>query len=230
MYLEATIKMLTCKNISKSFGLANSIGRVNVLYDINLTIDFGQTIALKGPSGSGKSTLLNLIAGLEEPTSGEICLSKTNINKLSVNGLASFRNENIGIIFQFFNLINDLTVLENISLPLLLRGINKKIAEQKAMVLIENIGLVDRINYKTNLLSGGESQRVAIARALIAEPKIILADEPTGNLDTSNTVNVMKLLLDNCKINNTSLLMVTHDESLLSRFDKVLNLKSGKII
>jgi|TARA_B110000914_G_scaffold4985_1_gene4205 ABC-type lipoprotein export system ATPase subunit len=230
MYLEATIKMLTCKNISKSFGLANSIDRVNVLYDINLTIDFGQTIALKGPSGSGKSTLLNLIAGLEEPTSGEICLSKTNINKLSVNGLASFRNENIGIIFQFFNLINDLTVLENISLPLLLRGINKKIAEQKAMVLIENIGLVDRINYKTNLLSGGESQRIAIARALITEPKIILADEPTGNLDTSNTVNVMKLLLDNCKINNTSLLMVTHDESLLSRFDKVLNLKSGKII
>ena len=230
MYLEATIKMLTCKNISKSFGLANSIDRVNVLYDINLTIDFGQTIALKGPSGSGKSTLLNLIAGLEEPTSGEICLSKTNINKLSVNGLASFRNENIGIIFQFFNLINDLTVLENISLPLLLRGINKKIVEQKAMVLFENIGLVDRINYKTNLLSGGESQRIAIARALITEPKIILADEPTGNLDTSNTVNVMKLLLDNCKINNTSLLMVTHDESLLSRFDKVLNLKSGKII
>jgi len=230
MYLEVIIKMLTCKNISKSFGLANSIDRVNVLYDINLTIDFGQTIALKGPSGSGKSTLLNLIAGLEEPTSGEICLSKTNINKLSVNGLASFRNENIGIIFQFFNLINDLTVLENISLPLLLRGINKKIAEQKAMVLIENIGLVDRINYKTNLLSGGESQRIAIARALITEPKIILADEPTGNLDTSNTVNVMKLLLDNCKINNTSLLMVTHDESLLSRFDKVLNLKSGKII
>jgi ABC-type lipoprotein export system ATPase subunit len=222
--------MLTCKNISKSFGLANSDDRTNVLYNIDLTIDFGETIALKGPSGSGKSTLLNLIAGLEEPTSGEIYLSKTNINKLGVNRLASFRNKNIGIIFQFFNLINDLTVLENISLPLLLRGISKKIAEQRAMVLIENIGLMDRINYKTNLLSGGESQRVAIARALIAEPKIILADEPTGNLDVSNTVNVMKLLLDNCKINNTSLLMVTHDESLLSRFDKVLNLESGKIL
>ena len=230
MYLEVIIKMLTCKNISKSFGLANSDDRTNVLYNIDLTIDFGETIALKGPSGSGKSTLLNLIAGLEEPTSGEIYLSKTNINKLGVNQLASFRNKNIGIIFQFFNLINDLTVLENISLPLLLRGINKKTAEQRAMMLIKNIGLVDRINYKTNLLSGGESQRVAIARALIAEPKIILADEPTGNLDVSNTVNVMKLLLDNCKINNTSLLMVTHDESLLSRFDKVLNLESGKIL
>ena len=222
--------MLTCKNISKYFGLADSEDRTNVLYHIDLTIDFGETIALKGPSGSGKSTLLNLIAGLEEPTSGEIYLSKTDINKLGLNALASFRNQNIGIIFQFFNLINDLTVLENISLPLLLRGINKKIAEQRATMLIKNIGLVDRINYKTNLLSGGESQRVAIARALITEPKIILADEPTGNLDASNTVNVMKLLLDNCKINNTSLLMVTHDESLLSRFDKVLNLESGKIL
>lgn len=222
--------MLTCKNLSKSFGLDNSMDRVNVLYDINLAINSNQTIALKGPSGSGKSTLLNLIAGLEKPSSGEICLSGININKLNINGLASFRNENIGIIFQFFNLINDLTVLENISLPLLLRGISKKKSDQRAMMLIENIGLVNRVNYKTNLLSGGESQRVAIARALITEPKIILADEPTGNLDTSNTVNVMKLLLDNCKINNTSLLMVTHDESLLSRFDKVLNLESGKII
>jgi len=222
--------MLTCKNLSKSFGLDNSTDSVNVLYDINLAINSNQTIALKGPSGSGKSTLLNLIAGLEKPSSGEICLNGININKLNVNGLANFRNENIGIIFQFFNLINDLTVLENISLPLLLRGISKKKSDQRAMMLIENIGLIDRVNYKTNLLSGGESQRVAIARALITEPKIILADEPTGNLDTSNTVNVMKLLLDNCKINNTSLLMVTHDESLLSRFDKVLNLESGKII
>ena len=222
--------MLICKNISKSFRSANSNDRTDVLYNIDLTINCGETVALKGPSGSGKSTLLNLIAGLEEPTSGEIYLSKTDINKLGLNALASFRNQNIGIIFQFFNLINDLTVLENISLPLLLRGINKKIAEQRATMLIKNIGLVDRINYKTNLLSGGESQRVAIARALITEPKIILADEPTGNLDTSNTVNVMKLLLDNCKINNTSLLMVTHDESLLSRFDKVLNLESGKIL
>jgi putative ABC transport system ATP-binding protein len=222
--------VLTCKNIGKSFDLDNSVDKINVLHDINLTIDFNQTIALKGPSGSGKSTLLNLIAGLEKPTSGEIYLDNTNINKLSINKLANFRNENIGIIFQFFNLINDLTVLENISLPLLLRGVSKKKSDQRAMILIQNIGLIDRVNHKTNLLSGGESQRVAIARALITEPKIILADEPTGNLDTSNTVNVMKLLLDNCKINNTSLLMVTHDESLLSRFDKVLNLESGKII
>ena len=126
--------MLTCKNLSKSFGLDNSMDRVNVLYDINLAINSNQTIALKGPSGSGKSTLLNLIAGLEKPSSGEICLSGININKLNINGLASFRNENIGIIFQFFNLINDLTVLENISLPLVLRGISKKKSDRKSVV------------------------------------------------------------------------------------------------
>ena len=152
------------------------------------------------------------------------------MNKLSINELSSFRNNNIGIIFQFFNLINDLSILENISLPLLLRGVTKKTAEQNARVLIDNIGLLDRIDYKTNLLSGGECQRVAIARALITEPKIILADEPTGNLDAKNTLNVMKLLISNCRMNNTSLLMVTHDESLISEFDKVLMLDSGKIV
>jgi putative ABC transport system ATP-binding protein len=222
--------MLSCKNISKHFLLGNSLKSVEVLKDVSLNIDAGQITALKGPSGSGKSTLLNLISGLEEPSYGEIYLNKTCLNKLSINELSSFRNNNIGIIFQFFNLINDLSILENISLPLLLRGVAKKTAEQNAKVLIDNIGLLDRIDYKTNLLSGGECQRVAIARALITEPKIILADEPTGNLDAKNTLNVMKLLISNCRMNNTSLLMVTHDESLISEFDKVLMLDSGKIV
>lgn len=222
--------MLSCKNISKHFLLGNSLKSVEVLKDVSLNIDAGQITALKGPSGSGKSTLLNLISGLEEPSYGEIYLNKTCLNKLSINELSSFRNNNIGIIFQFFNLINDLSILENISLPLLLRGVTKKTAEQNAKVLIDNIGLLDRIDYKTNLLSGGECQRVAIARALITEPKIILADEPTGNLDAKNTLNVMKLLISNCRMNNTSLLMVTHDESLISEFDKVLMLDSGKIV
>ena len=222
--------MLSCKNISKHFLLGNSLKSVEVLKDVSLNIDAGQITALKGPSGSGKSTLLNLISGLEEPSYGEIYLNKTCLNKLSINELSSFRNNNIGIIFQFFNLINDLSILENISLPLLLRGVAKKTAEQNAKVLIDKIGLLDRIDYKTNLLSGGECQRVAIARALITEPKIILADEPTGNLDAKNTLNVMKLLISNCRMNNTSLLMVTHDESLISEFDKVLMLDSGKIV
>ena len=222
--------MLSCKNISKHFLLGNSLKSVEVLKDVSLNIDAGQITALKGPSGSGKSTLLNLISGLEEPSYGKVYLNKTCLNELSINELSSFRNNNIGIIFQFFNLINDLSILENISLPLLLRGVAKKTAEQNAKVLIDNIGLLDRIDYKTNLLSGGECQRVAIARALITKPKIILADEPTGNLDAKNTLNVMKLLISNCRMNNTSLLMVTHDESLISEFDKVLMLDSGKIV
>ena len=222
--------MLSCKNISKHFLLGNSLKSVEVLKDVSLNIDAGQITALKGPSGSGKSTLLNLISGLEEPSYGKVYLNKTCLNELSINELSSFRNNNIGIIFQFFNLINDLSILENISLPLLLRGVAKKTAEQDAKVLIDNIGLLDRIDYKTNLLSGGECQRVAIARALITKPKIILADEPTGNLDAKNTLNVMKLLISNCRMNNTSLLMVTHDESLISEFDKVLMLDSGKIV
>ncbi len=221
--------MLRCENINKNFTIAHSENSVDVLYNINLKINAGEIVALKGPSGSGKSTLLNLISGLEKPSSGKIFLDEADLNKFSINELASFRNNNVGIIFQFFNLINDLTILENISLPLLLRGIDKKSAQNRARLLIENIGLLNRINYKANLLSGGECQRVAIARALITEPKIILADEPTGNLDAANTLNVMELLIKNCRINSTSLLMVTHDESLLSRFDKVLLLESGRI-
>ena len=167
---------------------------------------------------------------MEQPSSGQISFNDKNLNHLSVNEFATFRNNNIGVIFQFFNLINDLTILENISLPLLLRGIDKKEAEKKAKIMIDNVNLLNRVNYTTNLLSGGECQRVAIARALITSPKIILADEPTGNLDTANTENVMNLLIDNCKIHDASLLMVTHDENLLHRFDEVLTLESGKIL
>ena len=143
--------MLSCINISKHFLLGNSLKSVKVLKDVSLNIDAGQITALKGPSGSGKSTLLNLISGLEEPSYGEIYLNKTCLNKLSINELSSFRNNNIGIIFQFFNLINDLSILENISLPLLLRGVTKKTAEQNARVLIDNIGLLDRIDSRNQI-------------------------------------------------------------------------------
>ena len=222
--------MLKCKSINKYFNLNHSDDKAHVLDNINLNITDGQIVALKGPSGSGKSTLLNLIAGLDKPSYGEIIINNIDINKLDINKLSTFRNLNIGIVFQFFNLINDLTILENISLPLLLRGVNKKTAENKAKIIIDDLNLLNRINYKTNLLSGGECQRVAIARALIMKPKIILADEPTGNLDAVNSENVMEQLIGNCKNYNTSLLMVTHDESLLPRFDNILTLDSGKIV
>ena len=143
--------------------------------------------------------------------------------------LSYFRNKNIGIIFQFFNLLNDLTVIENISMPLLLRGVSRKTAYNRALELVKELDLVERENYKTNLLSGGESQKVAIARSLITEPKIILADEPTGNLDTENTEKIIKLLINSCKTFGSSLLIVSHDENIIKHFNTVYKLDSGKL-
>ncbi len=202
----------------------------DVLKDINLKINENEFTALKGPSGSGKSTLLNLISGLDKPTSGEIIFENTLINKLSERELAAYRNYNISIIFQFFNLLNDLSVFENIALPLLIRNKTKASIQIKVNQLIKDIGLTNRAHQRVSLLSGGESQRVAIARALVTKPRLILADEPTGNLDKDNTFKVLELLINSCKANKTSLLMVTHDLELLEKFDKVYTLESGNLL
>ena len=220
--------MLSCKKIYKSYNTTN-LDLSPVIDNVDLTIQKGELIALKGPSGSGKTTLLNLISGLDNITSGEIIFENQNLASMNNNELSFFRNRNIGIIFQFFNLLNDLTVVENISMPLLLRGVNKKIAYHRALNLVKELDLVERANYKTNLLSGGESQRVAIARSLITEPKIILADEPTGNLDTENTEKIIKLLINSCKEFNSSLLIVSHDENIIKHFNTVYKLDSGKL-
>ena len=220
--------MLSCKKIYKSYNTTN-LDLSPVIDNVDLTIQKGELIALKGPSGSGKTTLLNLISGLDNITSGEIIFENQNLASMNNNELSFFRNRNIGIIFQFFNLLNDLTVVENISMPLLLRGVNKKIAYHRALNLVKELDLVERANYKTNLLSGGESQRVAIARSLITEPKIILADEPTGNLDTENTEKIIKLLINSCKEFNSSLLIVSHDENIIKHFNTVYQLDSGKL-
>ncbi len=222
--------MLMLKDLSKSFLIDQSESRINVLNSLNLSIETGTTVALTGPSGSGKSTLLNLISGIEDVSSGSIIINDQMINRLSQNELCKFRNQNIGMIFQFFNLINDLTVIENISLPLLMRGINKKSIMKTVGNLIDSIGLRDRASYTTNLLSGGEAQRVAIARALVTKPSIILADEPTGNLDKKNTTNIIDILIQLCKENKSTLIMVTHDNDLLTKFDKTYTIESGKIL
>jgi lipoprotein-releasing system ATP-binding protein len=207
-----------------------SKSRINVLNSLNLSIETGTTVALTGPSGSGKSTLLNLISGIDDVSSGSIIINDQMINDLNQNELCNFRNQNIGMVFQFFNLINDLTVIENISLPLLMRGINKKSIMKTVGNLIDSIGLRDRASYTTNLLSGGEAQRVAIARALVTKPSIILADEPTGNLDKKNTTNIIDILIQLCKENKSTLIMVTHDNDLLTKFDKTYTIESGKIL
>ena len=222
--------MLILKDLSKSFLIDQSKSRINVLNSLNLSIETGTTVALTGPSGSGKSTLLNLISGIDDISSGSIIINDQMINDLSQNELCNFRNQNIGMIFQFFNLINDLTVIENISLPLLMRGINKKSIMKIVSNLIDSIGLSERASYTTNLLSGGEAQRVAIARALVTKPSIILADEPTGNLDKKNTTNIIDILIQLCKENKSTLIMVTHDNDLLTKFDKTYTIESGKIL
>jgi ABC-type lipoprotein export system ATPase subunit len=222
--------MLILKDLSKSFLIDQSESRINVLNNLNLSIETGTTVALTGPSGSGKSTLLNLISGIDDISSGSIIINDQMINDLSQNELCNFRNQNIGMIFQFFNLINDLTVIENISLPLLMRGINKKSIMKIVSNLIDSIGLSERASYTTNLLSGGEAQRVAIARALVTKPSIILADEPTGNLDKKNTTNIIDILIQLCKENKSTLIMVTHDNDLLTKFDKTYTIESGKIL
>jgi len=205
------------------------MGSNPVIDNVDLTIQKGELIALKGPSGSGKTTLLNLISGLDNITSGEIIFENHNLTLMNNDELSYFRNKNIGIIFQFFNLLNDLTVIENISIPLLLRGVSRKTAYNKALELVKELDLVERENYKTSLLSGGESQKVAIARSLITEPRIILADEPTGNLDAENTEKIIKLLINSCKAFNSSLLIVSHDENIIKHFNTVYKLDSGKL-
>ena len=221
--------MLRCSKINKSFLMDDLIQKEDVLIDVNLVIKEKSITALKGPSGSGKSTLLNLICGLDKVSSGNIIFNELDITKMSTDQLCAFRNKNIGIVFQFFNLIKDLTVFENISLPLALCGEKKSLINEQTNEMINKLGLWDRRNFKTNLLSGGESQRVAIGRALISNPRLILADEPTGNLDKTNSKKIIEILIDACRTYDSSLLLVTHDDDLLSYFDNILELESGKI-
>jgi len=220
---------LSCEHLDKTYQNNSTSIAEHVLKNINLNIEEGVLAALRGPSGSGKSTLLNLIAGLDYPSSGKVIFNNIVVNNLNNSELAIYRNKNISIIFQFFNLLNDLTVYENIALPLIIRGEKRKQISKKVLPLIEEIGLMNRKDFKTNILSGGESQRVAIARSLVTEPKLILADEPTGNLDKSNTDMILDLLINSCKSTNSTLLMVTHDIDLLKKFDKVYTLESGII-
>jgi len=220
---------IECQNINKSYIEAKSFNKNNVLKEINLQILAGETIALTGPSGSGKTTLLNIISGLDEPTSGNVLFDSKSMQKFNLNQRTKFRNHNLGVVFQFFNLLDDFSVYENIAMPLLIRGEKNKIIKEKVNILLDKIGLLKKINSNVTSLSGGESQRVAIARAMVGLPKLILADEPTGNLDKENTEKTINFLIDTCKKNSISLLMVTHDTELLNKFERVYLLESGNL-
>ena len=218
--------VIDLKNIIRNFQLGSQT--VHVLKDIDLTIKKGEYVALMGPSGSGKSTLMNLLGCLDTPTSGSYMIANRDVSKMNDNQLADVRNKEIGFVFQTFNLIPRQTALQNVALPLVYAGEKKEKRISRAKKVLGEVGLSDRITHKPNQLSGGQRQRVAIARALVNSPSIILADEPTGNLDSTTSNEIMKLFEEIHKNGNT-LIIVTHEEEIAQHANRIIRLKDGKI-
>lgn len=201
---------------------------INALESISIGIDKGEYVAFMGPSGSGKSTLMNIIGCLDTPTSGTYVLNNNNVSDLTENELAEIRNKEIGFVFQTFNLLPRATSLENVALPLVYAGLSKADREEKAMMALEGVGLGERYKHKPNELSGGQRQRVAIARALVNDPSIILADEPTGNLDSKTSYSIMDLFRELHEKGNT-IIMVTHEEDIAEYSHRIVRLRDGLI-
>lgn len=218
--------MLEVKSLNKIYSSGNK--EVHVLKDINFNIDAGEIVSIVGPSGSGKTTLLGLCAGLDQATSGSVMLANEELSPLSEDERARLRNQKVGFIFQNFQLIPTLTALENVMVPLELRG--EKGTEKRAMHLLEKVGLADRYDHYPTQLSGGEQQRVSLARAFSNNPKILFADEPTGNLDEETGKKVEDLLFELNKESGTTLIIVTHDLALAAKTNRIIKLKGGKIV
>ncbi len=218
--------MLRAINIAKDYndGIRNDL---HVLNDITFTLEHAETSAIVGTSGSGKTTLLNILGGLDEPTSGHVLLNDMDVHKLSEKKRCTVRNEHFGFIYQFHHLLPEFTALENVAMPLLIRGGSVDQAKQKAEKVLDEVGLIKRIHHKPSELSGGERQRAAIARALVHQPDCIFADEPTGNLDRKNAEQAIDLIINLNKEYSTSLIIVTHDLSIAERMDTVYTLEDG---
>lgn len=219
-------EIIKIENLYKHYSLGKQV--IPVLRGLNLTIFRNEYVALMGPSGSGKSTLMNILGCLDTPTAGKYILNQHNVSTIKEDELAEIRNKEIGFVFQQFNLLPRLTALENVALPLVYSGVGKKEREEKAKAVLEKVNLGDRWHHKPNELSGGQCQRVAIARALVNNPSIILADEPTGNLDTKTSVEIMDIFEAIHKAGNT-VILVTHEEDIAKFAKRVIRLRDGLI-
>ncbi len=219
-------KVIEIRNITRDFPLGSEI--VKVLKGIDLDIDRGEYVALMGPSGSGKSTLMNLLGCLDTPTSGTYILNGEDVSKMSDDELAEIRNKEIGFVFQTFNLLPRTTALDNVALPMVYAGYSKTERRERAEEVLTNVGLADRMDHKPNQLSGGQRQRVAVGRALVNNPSIILADEPTGNLDSVTSVEIMKLL-DKIHADGNTVIVVTHEEEIARHAHRIVRLKDGMV-
>jgi lipoprotein-releasing system ATP-binding protein len=216
--------MLSGKNIHKRYGT------VEVLKGVDITISKGEVVSIVGPSGSGKSTLLHILGTLDKADSGKVAMNDVTISSLNAKKLAAFRNKHIGFVFQFHHLLPEFTALENVCIPGWLAGTSKNVVKEKASSLLQMLNLSHRLENKPNQLSGGEQQRVAVARALINSPGIVLADEPTGNLDSANARELHDLFFDLRKKFDQTFLIVTHNEELATLSDRVLHMRDGKIV
>ncbi len=217
--------MISLSHVTRSYPASGA-----ALDDVSLEIAEHEFVAITGPSGCGKSTLMHVIGGLDTPTSGEVTVGGLALHRATEPELTNYRRRQVGIVFQFFNLLPTMSVLENVCLPLLLQGRPLAEAQPKAAAMIELVGLTDRANHRMHQLSGGQLQRTAIARALVHEPRVLLADEPTGNLDSASAAQVMTLLEKIASQRRTTLLLVTHSEEIARRTDRRIRMRDGKIL
>jgi len=223
---NSSYPLISIKNLTKTYVLGEQI--VNALKGVSLDINKGEYLALMGPSGSGKSTLMNIMGCLDSPSQGEYWLNQKEVSKMSDSELSNIRNEEIGFVFQTFNLLNRMTALENVALPLVYSGISRRNREERAALVLERVGLQDRMQHKPNELSGGQRQRVAVARALVNNPNLLLADEPTGNLDTKTSHEIMALFEEIHNQGNT-IVLVTHEEDIAQHAKSIVRLRDGMV-
>ena len=218
---------LRARGLRKDHGSGG--GLVRAVDEVDLDVAAGETVAMMGPSGCGKSTLLHLMGGLDRPTAGEIWLAGQSLGRLTERGLARLRRDAVGFVFQAFHLMDELTAVENVELPALLAGRSPRAARQRAAGLLERVGLADRAGFLPSALSGGQRQRVAIARALVADPLVVLADEPTGNLDSQATLEVLRLF-ENLHASGQTLVIVTHDARIAATADRMISMRDGAFV